>query len=306
MIDVAADRVLVAVSGGPDSVALLLLAHEVLGDRCHAATVDHGIRAAAAAEAAFVARLCDERGIAHRILTGPMPPRAGRTANLSARARAMRYALLERHLAECGGGWLATGHHADDQLETLVMRLNRGAGVAGLSGVRVRGGRIVRPLLGWRRAELVALVAQCGIKPVSDPSNADDRFDRARLRKELAGAGWLDAGGWAASAAALADAEEALDFATDLLMQEHCDIDDVGVGFVAEGLPFELRRRLTARCLDHVQPHIDPRGDALVRLVRTLDAGGIATLGGVRARAGKTAHGRPYWRFAAAPPRRSG
>jgi tRNA(Ile)-lysidine synthase len=86
---------------------------------------------------------------------------------------------------------LATAHHADDQAETLLARLNRGSGVAGLAGVRARGivpGTrlpLIRPLLGWRRADLGEVVAAAGLTPVQDPSNSDDRFDRARIRKAL-------------------------------------------------------------------------------------------------------------------------
>src|SRR3546814_35810 len=95
LCDPANTNVLLAVSGGADSTALLLLAHAALGGRCHAATVDHGLRPEAAVEAATVARLCATLGIEHATLTAPMPPRVKRTANLSARARALRYRLLE-------------------------------------------------------------------------------------------------------------------------------------------------------------------------------------------------------------------
>src|SRR3546814_89144 len=99
-----------------------------------------------------------------------MPPRVKRTANLSARARALRYRLLEDHARAIEATRIATAHHADDQLETLIMRLNRGSGVAGLAGIRPTGGMTIRPLLGWRRAELAALVTRCGITAIEDRS----------------------------------------------------------------------------------------------------------------------------------------
>ena len=193
---------LIAVSGGPDSVALLLLARQVLGARCVAATVDHGLRPEAAGEAAWVARLCSTLGVPHAVLTGRLPERDGRTRNVSARARALRYALLRTHAEGIGAAAIATAHHADDQVETLVMRLNRGAGLAGMAGVRARSDGIVRPLLAWRRAELAAVVATCGIVPVDDPSNRDARFDRARLRSAIGDAAWIEAEGWSRSARA--------------------------------------------------------------------------------------------------------
>src|SRR3546814_17337493 len=104
------------------------------------------------------------------------------------------------------------------------MRLSGGEGVAGLAGSRPTGGMTIRPLLGWRRAELAALVTRCGITAIEDPSNLDDRFDRARLRKVLAEAGWLDADQLRRSAAPPADAEATLD------MAHHHRTDDSVVG----------------------------------------------------------------------------
>jgi len=297
---------LVAVSGGPDSVALLLLAHAALGERCRAATVDHGLRPESASEAAWVADLCAARGIPHAILTAPLPDRAGRTANLSARARALRYRLLEEQADAIGAAHIATAHHADDQVETLVMRLNRGAGVAGLAGVRAKSGRIVRPLLGWRHAELVALCAAQGIAPIDDPSNVSDRFDRARLRKSLAAVDWLDAGRVAASATALGDAEEAIGWMVDRLWDQLCHRDTTGIALEVPGdLPFELRRRLVERCVLAIDAMASPRGGALAAAVRALESGGSTMLGNVACNPARADDGAIKWRFAMAPPRRS-
>lgn len=305
LTDIGQMRLLVAVSGGADSLALLLLAHAVLGERCTAATVDHQLRSASADEAAFVARLCAERGIDHAVLTGTLPARVGRTANLSARARALRYALLERHMAAIGADRLATGHHADDQLETFVMRLNRGAGVAGLSGIRAAGGRIVRPLLGWRGADLRAIVRSCAIEPVDDPSNRDDRYDRARLRKVLRDDRLLDPEGVLASASALADAEEALAWTARRMFESECRDTGDGMVFDVGAAPFELRRRIVEHCLRAVDPGIAIRGSALARLVRKLESGHPAMLGAVRGSIVDRGEGGICWHFALAPPRRA-
>lgn len=302
--DPANDRLLVAVSGGPDSVALLLLAHAVIGERCIAATVDHGLRSASAAEAAMVAELCRSRGISHRTLIGELPPRAGRTANLSARARMLRYGLLEEERVRVRAAAIATGHHADDQLETMVMRLDRGAGVAGLAGVRARSERIVRPLLSWRRAELAAIVAAAGIAAAADPSNVDDRFDRARLRKRLDKVHAFDIQSWGRSARALGDAEDAIAWSAARLAGERIVFAEAHADLDASGIPFELQRRLVENCLRHVQPAIEPRGDATARLVRALAEGRTSMLGNVRASVTRRGGGR-LWTFAAAPPRRA-
>lgn len=301
LCDPARDRVLVAVSGGPDSIALLLLTHALLGDRCIAATVDHGLRPEAAEEAAWVAALCAAQGIGHATLHGALPERTGHTANLSARARALRYDLLERHADDAGATRIATAHHADDQVETLVMRLNRGAGVSGLAGVRARNGPVIRPLLGWRRAELAGVVAAAGVDPVEDPSNVSDRFDRARLRKKLAGIDWLDPDRVAASAAALADAEDAIAWTLRQLGTERIAARDEKLFLDVTDLPFELVRRLVGMCVRRLDPDAEIRGSALVRMVKALELGDPAMIGGVVA----TPLPPNRWRFAKAPPRRS-
>lgn len=305
LVDVAGGTLLVAVSGGPDSVALLLLAHELLGTRCRAATVDHGLRAEAAGEAAWVASLCGTLGIAHATLSAPMPERAGRTRNLSSRARALRYDLLGAHAAAIGATAIATAHHTDDQVETLVMRLNRGAGLTGLSGVRARSGAVIRPLLGWRRAELAALVNAAGITPVDDPSNRDGQFDRARVRASLTDATWIAPASWSRSAQALNDAEDALDWATEQLWRERCRVGEDGLVFTPTDLPFDLQRRLIARCVRAVEPLADPRGGAVVAAVTSLARGDCVTLGNVLCRATRGACDETVWRFVRAPVRRS-
>jgi tRNA(Ile)-lysidine synthase len=229
-----------------------------------------------------------------------LPERTGHTANLSARARALRYELLQAHADTVGATHIATAHHADDQVETLIMRLNRGAGVGGLAGVRARSGRVIRPLLGWRRAELGAIVAAAGIVAVDDPSNVSDRFDRARLRKQLATIDWIDPLRVAASATALADAEEAIGWMVRQLGTDRVAAEGDSLTLDARDLPFELVRRLVEHCVRQIDAAADIRGPALLRMVKALESGDTAMLGDVAAVALSPA----AWRFRTAPPRR--
>jgi tRNA(Ile)-lysidine synthase len=280
----------VAVSGGPDSLALLLLAAAAWPGRVVAATVDHRLRPEAADEARHVAEICRTRGVPHEILT----PSAPITGSLQAAARAARYALLEEWRDRHGASWIMTAHHADDQAETLLMRLNRGAGLRGLAGVRRINGQILRPLLGWRRDELGAIVAASGVVPVADPSNADPRFDRVRIRQGLAAAPWIDAAALAQSAAHLAEAEDALTWTAARLAEDRVSADATALVLDPAGIPPALLRRMVEAIL-----HPDaPSGPALDRLIAALRAGEQASMGDTLCRGG------PRWRFTPAPPRR--
>ena len=276
----------VAVSGGPDSLALLLLAHAAFGDRLRALTVDHDMRAGSAAEAATVAEVCAARGIAHATLRwGGTKP----AANRQAAAREARYALLRDWCAARHVPWLLTAHHADDQAETLLLRLARGSGTGGLAGIRAArdlgcGVTLLRPLLGVRRAALAEIVAAAGLQPVDDPSNHDPRHDRTQARALIAATPWLAPARLAASAAHLADAEVALGWAAALAWDSRASVTADRVTVDAAGLPAELRRRLAARALRHLGAA--PDGPAVTRLTSRLDGGGTATLGGVQGRGG--------------------
>jgi tRNA(Ile)-lysidine synthase len=186
-----AKTLLIAVSGGPDSTALLLMAAEWAKrrgkTRIEAATVDHGLRAESAAEAKAVAGLCARLGIGHRVLQwkGVKP-----TSRLQERAREARYRLLVDHAKAIGADALMTAHHADDQAETVLFRLLRGSGLAGLRGMDVLterdGMTIARPLIGLKKRDLIAFADARGAAFIDDPSNADPRFARTRLRALLA------------------------------------------------------------------------------------------------------------------------
>jgi tRNA(Ile)-lysidine synthase len=293
----------VAVSGGPDSLALLLLAHAAFPGQVRAATVDHGLRPEAGAEAGAVAGLCRTLGIEHRILRVTVEP-AGE--GLQAAARRARYAALCEWMDAEGLALLLTAHHADDQAETLLMRLNRGSGVAGLAGVRETGAvpgtdgrlRLCRPLLGWRRGELRAIVEAAGIEAAQDPSNDDEAFDRARLRRRLAEAPWLDPDALARSAALIAEAEAALEWVAGPLFAARAEAEADGLTLRPQGLPPELLRRLVLRCLEAVAPGARPRGEKLAAFIARLHGGSVATLSGVKGTGGEV------WRFERAPPRR--
>jgi len=171
------------VSGGPDSTALLAGLAELrarYGLRLTAAHVDHALRAESAGEADAVAARCAELGVsfARRRVA------IGQGAGLEARARRARYRALRAMAAEAGAGWIVTGHTLDDQAETILMRLARGAGPTALLGMREAGpGPIVRPLLDVERAALRSWLARRRIDYREDPSNESLRFERNRVRK---------------------------------------------------------------------------------------------------------------------------
>jgi tRNA(Ile)-lysidine synthase len=176
----------VAISGGADSTCLMLLADAWArrrDGRIVALTVDHGLRAGSAREAAAVGGFCAGNGVAHVVLPwhGAKPATA-----IQARAREARYGLLESWCAEAGILHLLLGHHADDQDETVAMRAARRSGVLGLAGmaavVERSQMRVLRPFLGVRGVALRTWLAARGVGWIEDPSNRDPRFLRARLR----------------------------------------------------------------------------------------------------------------------------
>lgn len=189
----AAKSVLLAVSGGPDSVALMLMAADWaaqarsvlnLAPKFHIATVDHALRPESRDEAAQVARWAQALGLPHRTLvwTGAKPK-----TRIQERAREARYALLDAYAGEIGVDYLLTAHHADDQAETILFRLLRGSGLSGLAGmprVAQRGGVVhLRPLLALPKADLVAYCAAHAQPFIRDPSNDNPAFARTHLRK---------------------------------------------------------------------------------------------------------------------------
>jgi tRNA(Ile)-lysidine synthase len=180
------DHALVGVSGGPDSVALLhalvLLrpAYELRLTVCH---VHHGLRPEADRDAAFVEALAARMGCPARIVRVSVPRGAGLSPEEA--ARNVRHAALARVARETGATRIALGHTADDQVETIFMRILQGAGPRGLAGIPVRRGRVVRPLLAVDRAAVRAHLALHDLPSIEDPTNRDPKFLRNRVRHEL-------------------------------------------------------------------------------------------------------------------------
>ena len=182
-------RVLVAVSGGADSVALLFLLHRIAPARelfLEAAHLDHALRPDSSADAAHVRTLCLELGLALTARRTDVAALArSRRGGLEEAAREARRAFLRETARERGCDWVALAHQRDDQAETFLLRLLRGAGTAGLAGMRAVAPPFVRPLLPFCRAELVAWLAAEGIAWREDASNLDPAFTRNRVRHEL-------------------------------------------------------------------------------------------------------------------------
>lgn len=294
-------RVGVAVSGGPDSLALLLLAAAARPGMVEAATIDHGLRAESAAEAAMVADLCEQLGVPHRTLLADWPEAP--TTNIQASARAMRYRLLNEWAIDRGLPAIATAHHADDQAETLLMRLLRGSGVGGLGATRSKrplseAVQLVRPLLGWRKSELISMVEEAGLNPVDDPSNSDPKHDRTRIRALLKDADWADPARLAASASALRDADEALDWALAPLIGSRISRDGEALVVDPSGLPRELKRRLLLAGFAELAAS-PPRGPDAMRAMDALERWETVTLSGLKLEGGIR------WRLSLEPPRRN-
>lgn len=269
-------RLLVAVSGGPDSIALLALLEEWARPPGRpallAATVDHGLREASAAEAEGVAALCRRLAVPHAILrwSGPRP-----VSGVQERARKARYSLLAQHAESLGGAVLVTAHTLDDQAETMLMRMARGSGPAGLVGMRVRVRKgemeLARPLLCVPKSRLVATAEARGLPFVRDPSNADTRFERVRWRAlmpALAAEG-LSAERLATLAARLGRVEAAVEHRVATLLPLLAPAADAAAARLdlkaLAGEPEEIALRLVARGLEGVA---GPHGGNLPRLER--------------------------------------
>ena len=280
----------VAVSGGSDSVALLCaIAQEAgrLGCEIQAVTVDHGLRPGAAEEAAHVAKIAASLGVSHDVLHWDGWEGEG---NLQASARAARYELMTRWARDRGIAVLALGHTADDQAETVLMRLARASGVDGLVGIprrRITNGiTLVRPFLGVTRAALRDYLTDKGQTWMEDPSNDDTRFERVRLR---AAADVLSDLGLTTQALAdvaenMARAREALDWYTFIAARDVVQLDggDVLIDHRRfRTLPVEISRRLLVEALRWIGGGVyQPRRDAISEALTAIRSGKSATLNG--------------------------
>ncbi len=292
-------RILVAVSGGPDSMALMhLLARwsaiegiSVL--EVHVASVDHGLRPEASGEAEMVAGIAKSLGFGHTTLrwSGPYPETGRQEA-----ARKARYRLLAEFAHRQVFDAVVVAHHLDDQAETVLMRLARGGGVDGLAAMaertEIEGVALLRPLLEQPKARLAAALQAADIKWCHDPTNDDLAYERTRIRRAmpaLAEIG-LTAAQLARTAARLRRAREALELQTDAILQACPQIgrDLNGAGFARlprtafKTAPAEIRIRLLARLLAVVTGRAVPRLTKLEALADTLDQvhEGAWTLGG--------------------------
>lgn len=281
---------------------MLLLAHASYPGQFEAATVNHGLRKEAQTECAFVEQVCNERGIACAVLTVHVPK-----GNVQAQAREARYAAFEHWVNDRGLAAIMTAHQADDQAETMIMRLNRGSGVAGLAGVRrdndagAGGLSIVRPLLGFRRVELENVVSAAGLQAVKDPSNQDDRFDRVRIRQALADVDWIDPLAVAQSAQHLADANEALDYEVERFWKQNAQRSDNVVRLRLHPMR-ETRLRLMTRAIHELGG--SPRGSDIANLDDNFSNQRKGNVAGVMVELRFEDEG-PFFHFSPEPPRRS-
>ena len=261
----APDRIGVAVSGGGDSVALLSLVVEFARSQkidVHAVTIDHGLREAAADEVRSVTDLCGRLGVSHHVEYWKTWTGEG---NLMAAARAARYELMAEWASANGISVVALGHTANDQAETLMMRLARGAGVDGLSAMSARrvehGITWIRPLLRVHRRELRQYLQGQNVPWIEDPTNEDRDFERVRMRDALR---LLEPLGLTTDtlvdvAENMSRAREALDWQAFLAAQETAKVSHGAVALDLRRfrtLPEEIRRRLVLRA-DPVVDAID-------------------------------------------------
>ena len=291
-------RVGVAVSGGSDSTALLHLMAKwaaEAGVELLAATVDHGLRSEAKHEAKLVAQQCAAQNIPHTTLHWQGWDGTGNTQD---QARRARYSLMANWGVEHGLDAILLGHTMDDQAETFLMRLARGAGVDGLSGMaanhRAYEMEWIRPMLGLRREELRSYLKQRGICWSEDPSNGDTRFERVKMRQALSvldGLG-LSADKIAATTNRLRDARRMLECQTQIIARDICTVEHGDVIFNGQGLQkldVEYRLRLLNHALCWVsRADYGPRRKSLSEVEQAIGQGKSATLHGCRILVGKT------------------
>jgi tRNA(Ile)-lysidine synthase len=259
----SAPALILAISGGPDSTALLTLAARWRarlgpGPDLIAVTIDHGLRRESAREARAVKQLATRLGVPHRTMrwTGEKP-----TTGLQEAARAMRYRLLVDVARRAGARHILTAHTLDDQAETVLIRMARGSGLTGLCSMAretlLDGLVLVRPFLDIPKSRLVATLRATGLEFADDPSNRDQRFLRARLRQlmpALAEEG-LAARRLALLARRLRRAEAAIELAVDgaaqaLSQGKWNETDQIALnGDAFRDLPAEVGLRLLGRAI---------------------------------------------------------
>ncbi len=304
-------RIAIGVSGGIDSMALLYLLKRwtqeigASAPKLYAFTVNHGLRAEAATEAAGVRQYCTRLGVPHETLdwVGEKP-----TSNIQSEARNARHVLLRQAAEDHGCEALFLAHHLEDQAETFLTRLARGSGVYGLAGIRrereLDGLHICRPLLLISKVRLKALLQTEQVPWFEDPSNQDEQFTRVRFRQAQ---GELDELGLTATklsdtARRMARAADAIDVWVDEVAEKACTFHSAGpVRFDSsclEYVPDEIGLRLVGRLVRYISgAAYMPRLAKLEGLYEVLKGGEgarAATLGGVRFALAKP-HGDALW-----------
>ncbi len=254
-------RIALAVSGGPDSLALMQLVARWReardrGPELSVLTVDHGLRPGSREEAELVGRAASALGLHHAIVHWDKEQRP--TTRLQAQARVARYDLMAAYCHAHDIPALVTAHHLDDQAETFLMRLKRGSGLDGLAAIPEEGSwagiAILRPLLDVPKARLVATLNEAGLPFLSDPSNADPRFERARMRQRsdalsLLG---LTPEALALSARRLRRAREALDEAARDFLARHSAMSEAGYATIDRSALATVPREIALRALSQL------------------------------------------------------
>ena len=278
-----------AVSGGADSLALMLLAQRWAAGCANAPklivySVDHRLRPEAADEVAMVLQAARALGLPARGLAWADPrPEAG----LQEAARTARYRLMGAAMAEDGATVLLTAHHLQDQAETVLMRMAHGSGIEGLRGMtgfaEIEGVKVHRPLLGVEPAALLGVVDAAGLVPAQDPSNADPHYERVRWRQAMPGLAelGLDAAALALFATRMAEADAAIAQMADGCFTEIVRLDGFGAARIElapfVGLSPAISTRLLGRVLNIVGGRQKPRALGQVeRLRRTIAEASLA------------------------------
>lgn len=287
-----APHVAVALSGGCDSMALLWLARRWAlgaGGRVSALTVHHGLRPETDAEIEYLSALCAGLGVEHHVLYWE---HEGVQSGIQAKAREARYELLSAWCRDAGVLHLLTGHHQDDQGETLILRVAGGSGLAGLSGMAmvasIGGVRLLRPLLGANKSMLAALLERAGLSWIEDKSNASQAYTRNRVRQHLG-----DNSGDAAQLAGRFEAvRKAMQRQEASLLTELVSIYPEGYatlpydGFGALAAEQKMSVVAAVACCISGQAH-PPRREAVAGFLASLEKQAGATLHGLMWREGR-------------------
>ena len=269
-------HVLVAVSGGPDSICLLDVLLRLAGTfelQVSVAHVDHGLDPDSAGVAARLGAACAEKGLEVHMVRAP--DLAG--PNLQSRARDFRYAFFATIAGQVGATRVATGHTLDDQVETLLARLIHGAGTQTLAAIRPVEGSRIRPLLSSRRSETRAYCVERSLAFFDDPSNQDERFERVAVRSTIVAAieeRWGEGAirAIATSAARLREDADALAGVAGALADTMIERSSGGAR-VARGALNDLPRGLRRRVLESAVGRIRDRAGGIDAVLDALDRG---------------------------------